>query len=91
MGILPTCGSAHEDSEDSYESAGFLSGKRLLASMARSCGAHSRRVAHKAHWKSDEEGVRVAWQLQAAFLAQSSCRSVADGELQHSLLLLPQP
>lgn len=35
--------------EDPYESVGFLSGKRLLAFMARSCGAHARRVVHKAH------------------------------------------
>lgn len=48
------CGSAHEDSEDAYEPMGFLSGKRLLASTARSCGAHSRRVVYKAHRKSDE-------------------------------------
>lgn len=48
--------------EDAYESVGFLSGKRLLASMVRSCGAHSR--------SPQEGGVRVARQLQAAFLAQ---------------------
>lgn len=53
----------------------------FLAFTARSCGAHSRRVVHKAHRISDEAGMTVAQQLQEAFLAQRSCRSVADGEL----------
>lgn len=61
MSMLPTCSSACEDSEDAYESVGFLSGKRLLASVGRSCGAHYRRVGgSEGYRKSDEGGVRVA-------------------------------
>lgn len=79
------CGSAHEDSEDAYESVGLLSGKRLLDSMTRSRGAHSRRVVQEIRGGRGDSGPAATGSIPGP----ESCRSVADGELPSPRSTLP--